>query len=138
MILGTHHDAWTFGGDGSRQRTTAVYETARGLATLKRNGWTPERTIVFAVWDAEEFGLVGSTEYAEDRRQGQLRRRAAVYINTDLYMRGRFDGGGAPSLRDFLVDVAKDVPSLPRTEVCTTAGASPNGAPPSSGAETKR
>ena len=70
----------------------------------------PERTILFAFWDAEEMGLVGSTEYAE-ALQKELREKAVVYINTDLYMQGRFDGGGTPSLRDFLVEVARDVPS---------------------------
>jgi N-acetylated-alpha-linked acidic dipeptidase len=66
-------------------------------------------TIKFAFWDAEEFGLVGSTEYAE-AMQKDLREKAIVYINTDLTMRGRFDGGGTPSLRDFLVQVTRDVP----------------------------
>ena len=60
---------------------------------LARSGWTPERSIVFAFWDAEEFGLIGSTEYAE-AMQAELREKAIVYINTDLSMRGRFDGGG--------------------------------------------
>jgi N-acetylated-alpha-linked acidic dipeptidase len=89
----------------------AVFEVARSLAALKKSGWMPERTIVFAFWDAEEFGLVGSTEYAEGFAR-ELRDKAVTYINTDLYMRGRFDGGGTPSLRDFLVEVAKDVPSF--------------------------
>lgn len=110
VILGSHHDAWTFGGMDPGSGLTAVFETARGLAALTKSGWTPARTIVFTVWDAEEFGLVGSTEYAEEFAQ-ELRAKAAVYINTDLYMRGRFDGGGTPSLRDFVVQVAKDVPS---------------------------
>ena len=86
-----------------------TFEVARGLAALARSGWTPERTIVFAFWDAEEFGLIGSTEYAE-AMQKELREKAIVYINTDLSMRGRFDGGGTPSLRDFLVQVTRDVP----------------------------
>ena len=64
---------------------------------------------MFAFWDAEEFGLIGSTEYAE-AMQDELREKAIVYINTDLSMRGRFDGGGTPSLRDFLVQVTRDVP----------------------------
>jgi N-acetylated-alpha-linked acidic dipeptidase len=111
VLLGTHHDAWTFGGMDPGSGLTVVYETARVLAALKRIGWMPERTIVFTAWDAEEFGLVGSTEYAEDIAK-ELREKAAVYINTDLYMRGRFDGGGTPSLRDFLREVTRDVPSF--------------------------
>lgn len=109
IVLGTHHDAWSFGGMDPGTGLAAVFETARGLAALARSGWTPERSIVFAFWDAEEFGLIGSTEYAE-AMQAELREKAIVYINTDLSMRGRFDGGGTPSLRDFLVQVTRDVP----------------------------
>jgi N-acetylated-alpha-linked acidic dipeptidase len=110
VMLGTHHDAWTFGGMDPGGGLSTVFEVARGLSALKKTGWMPERTLVFAFWDAEEFGLVGSTEYAEAFAQ-ELREKAVVYINTDLYMRGRFDGGGTPSLRDFLVQVARDVPA---------------------------
>lgn len=111
VVLGTHHDAWTFGGMDPGSGTSAVYETARALAALHKRGWVPDRSIVFAFWDAEEFGLVGSTEYAEAFEK-QLREKAVAYINTDLFMRGQFGGGGTPSLRDFLVEVAKDVPGL--------------------------
>ena len=109
VVLGTHHDAWTFGGMDPGSGTSAVFETARALAALKKTGWVPERSIVFAFWDAEEPGLVGSTEYAEAFEK-ELREKAVTYINTDLFMRGHFAGGGTPSLRDFLVEVAKDVP----------------------------
>ena len=111
VILGTHHDAWTFGGMDPGSGLSAVFEVARTLAALKRTGWTPERDLVFAFWDAEEYGLVGSTEYAEAFQQ-KLREEAIAYINTDLFMRGRFDGGGTPSLRDFLVQVTRDVPAF--------------------------
>ena len=109
IVLGTHHDAWSFGGMDPGTGLGPAFEVARGLAALTRSGWMPERSIVFAFWDAEEFGLIGSTEYAE-AMQAELREKAIVYINTDLSMRGRFDGGGTPSLRDFLVQVARDVP----------------------------
>jgi N-acetylated-alpha-linked acidic dipeptidase len=108
VVLGTHHDAWSFGGMDPGTGIAPVFEVARSLAALVRSGWTPERSIKFAFWDAEEFGLVGSTEYAEGM-QKDLREKAIVYINTDLSMRGRFDGGGTPSLRDFLIDVTRDV-----------------------------
>jgi N-acetylated-alpha-linked acidic dipeptidase len=111
VVLGTHHDAWTFGGMDPGSGTSAVFETARALGALHKHGWVPDRSIVFAFWDAEEFGLVGSTEYAEAFEK-QLREKAVAYINTDLFMRGQFGGGGTPSLRDFLVQVAKDVPGL--------------------------
>ena len=109
VILGTHHDAWTFGGVDPGTGTAALLELGRTLGALRRGGWQPQRTIALAFWDAEEFGLIGSTEYAEDRRQA-LRDGAICYINTDLYMNGRLDAGGTPSLRDFVVEVAKDIP----------------------------
>lgn len=111
VVLGTHHDAWTFGGMDPGSGTSAVFETARALGALHKKGWVPDRSIMFAFWDAEEFGLIGSTEYAEAFEK-QLREKAVAYINTDLFMRGQFGGGGTPSLRDFLVQVAKDVPGL--------------------------
>ncbi len=91
--------------------TSGVYETARALGALAKQGWTPERSIVFAFWDAEEPGLVGSTEYAEAFEK-ELRQKAVAYINTDLFMQGHFFGGGTPSLRDFLVQVTEDVPAV--------------------------
>ena len=109
ILLGTHHDAWTFGGVDPGTGTATLLEVARSLGQLRHRGWQPERTIAFAFWDAEEFGLIGSTEYAEHRSR-QLREGTICYINTDLYTNGRLDAGGAPSLRDFLVDVARDVP----------------------------
>jgi len=108
VLLGTHHDAWTFGGVDPGSGTAVLLEVARGLGALRRGGWQPQRTIALAFWDAEEFGLVGSTEYAEQWRQ-QLRSGTVCYVNTDLYTNGRLDAGGVPSLRDLLVDVAKDI-----------------------------
>jgi N-acetylated-alpha-linked acidic dipeptidase len=112
VLLGTHHDAWTFGGVDPGGSAAVVLEVARALGTMRRAGWTPERSIVFAFWDAEEFGLVGSTEYAEEH-QSRLREQAVAYVNTDLYMEGRLDAGGVPSLRDFVAEVLRDVPEGP-------------------------
>ena len=108
VLLGTHHDAWTFGGVDPGTGTAALLELARGLAALRRSGWQPARTISLAFWDAEEAGLVGSTEYAEERRE-QLQAGTICYINTDLYTNGRLDAGGVPSLRDLVIDVTKDI-----------------------------
>jgi N-acetylated-alpha-linked acidic dipeptidase len=108
ILLGTHHDAWTFGGVDPGTGTTAMLEVARGLGALAKSGWRPARTISLAFWDAEELGLVGSTEYAEELRQ-QLQEQLILYVNIDMYMKGRFDPGGVPSLRDFVADVARDV-----------------------------
>lgn len=112
VLLGTHHDAWTFGGVDPGTGTAALLELGRGLGALRRTGWQPQRTISLAFWDAEEFGLIGSTEYAEERRH-ELQAGTICYINTDLYTNGRLDVGGVPSLRDLLVDVTKDISEAP-------------------------
>jgi N-acetylated-alpha-linked acidic dipeptidase len=109
VLLGGHHDAWTFGGVDPGTGAAALLEVARALGRLVSGGWRPKRTIGIAFWDAEEFGLVGSTEFVEHKRR-ELQEGLIAYVNTDMYMKGRFDPGGAPSLRDFLVDVARDVP----------------------------
>ena len=110
VLFGTHHDAWTFGGVDPGTGATAMLEMAKGLGRLARSGWRPQRTISMAFWDAEEFGLVGSTEYAEALR-AQLQEQLVMYVNIDMYMKGRFDPGGVPSLRAFVADVVKDVPA---------------------------
>lgn len=123
VILGTHHDAWTFGGIDPGSSAAVVVEIARRLAALKANGWQPRRTIMFAFWDAEEYGLIGSSEFAEDRAR-ELREQAVVYINSDMYTPGRFVAGGVPSLRDFVVEVARDLPApaADRASGMTAAG----------------
>lgn len=110
ILFGTHHDAWTFGGVDPGTGMTALLEVAKGLGTLAKEGWRPKRTISFAFWDAEELGLVGSTEYAEELKR-QLQEQLVMYVNIDMYMKGRFDPGGVPSLRAFVADVVKGVPT---------------------------
>jgi N-acetylated-alpha-linked acidic dipeptidase len=109
IMLGTHHDAWTLGGVDPGTGAAALLEVAKGLGTLAKSGWRPARTIDIAFWDAEEFGLIGSTEYAEQFR-ATLQEQLIAYVNTDMYMKGRFDAGGVPSLREFVTEVARDLP----------------------------
>jgi N-acetylated-alpha-linked acidic dipeptidase len=109
IMLGTHHDAWTFGGVDPGTGAAALLEVARSLGAMARSGWRPARSIALAFWDAEEFGLIGSTEYAEQWRE-RLQQQLVLYVNTDMYMRGRFDAGGVPSLREFVQQVADAVP----------------------------
>ncbi|MGE0362005.1 MAG: M28 family peptidase [Vicinamibacterales bacterium] len=110
ILFGTHHDAWTFGGVDPGTGAVALLETARALGELATSGWRPARSIALAFWDAEEFGLVGSTEYAEALK-ARLQEQLVMYVNTDMYMKGRFDPGGVPSLAAFVADVVKDVPA---------------------------
>lgn len=109
VMIGTHHDAWTFGGVDPNSAAAVLLEIARGLTELRATGWQPARSIVFAFWDAEEFGLIGSTEYAEDREE-ELQEKAVLYLNSDMYSRGRLVAGGSPSLRDFVIELARDLP----------------------------
>lgn len=76
-MLGNHFDAWVSGGADPHAGTAVTLEIARGLAELRRTGWAPRRTIIIALWDAEEFGVVGSTEWVERHRE-RLSREAAV------------------------------------------------------------
>ncbi|MDP1570091.1 MAG: M28 family peptidase [Vicinamibacterales bacterium] len=114
VLFGTHHDAWTFGAIDPGTAMAVLLEMGRGLGALGRQGWQPERSIEVAFWDAEEYGLIGSTEHAEDFQQS-LREHAVAYVNTDMYYQGRFDAGGAATLRDFVVEVARDTPDGDRS-----------------------
>ena len=108
IIRGNHHDAWVNGAEDPVSGTSALLEEARGLATLARQGWKPKRTIVLCVWDGEEEGLLGSTEWAEDHAE-ELRRKAAVYINSDSNGRGYLEVEGSHTLEKFINGVARDV-----------------------------
>jgi N-acetylated-alpha-linked acidic dipeptidase len=89
--------------------TVSVLEAAQALSDLARRGTRPKRTIVFATWDAEEWGLVGSTEYVEDDSL-RLKSGAVAYFNQDVAAQGsQFGGGGSPSLRATLRDVTRGV-----------------------------
>jgi N-acetylated-alpha-linked acidic dipeptidase len=110
VILGNHRDAWTHGAVDPNSGTTSMLEAARGLAAAVKEGWRPRRTILLASWDAEEYGLVGSTEWAEDRA-ADLAKNAVAYLNLDSSVTGSdLDVGGVPSLRDLAVEAARDVP----------------------------
>jgi N-acetylated-alpha-linked acidic dipeptidase len=111
VIIGGHRDAWGPGAADNISGTVSVMEAARVLGAEARAGHRPRRTIVFATWDAEEWGLVGSTEYVEEDSL-RLRQHAVIYLNQDDVAGGMtFGGGGSPSLRPTLRDVTKVVPS---------------------------
>jgi N-acetylated-alpha-linked acidic dipeptidase len=110
VIIGAHRDAWGPGASDNVSGTASVLEAARTVADAVRAGHRPRRTIVFATWDAEEWGLLGSTEYVEDDSL-RLLRGAVAYLNQDSAAEGaRFGAGGSPSLRALLRDVARQVP----------------------------
>jgi N-acetylated-alpha-linked acidic dipeptidase len=109
IIRGNHHDAWVNGASDPISGLVALMEEAKAVGELHRGGWTPKRTIVYAAWDGEEPGLIGSTEWAE-AHDDLLRRNAAVYINSDTNGRGFLQASGSHSLEKFVNEVARDVP----------------------------
>ena len=108
IIRGNHHDAWVNGADDPVSGMVALMEEARGVGELLKGGWRPKRTIIYAAWDAEEPGLLGSTEWVEAHAQ-MLGRSAAVYINTDSNGRGFLGMAGSHTLERFINEVARDV-----------------------------
>ena len=108
VIFGNHHDAWVNGADDPVSANAALLETARGLAEMVKQGWKPKRTVVLASWDAEEWGLIGSTEWAEKHAE-ELHQKAVVYVNTDSNSRGILRAGGSHSLERLVNDVARDI-----------------------------
>jgi N-acetylated-alpha-linked acidic dipeptidase len=110
VIIGGHRDGWGPGAADNVSGTVSVLEAARTVAEQVKQGMRPRRTIIFATWDAEEWGLIGSTEFVEDDSL-RLGRDAVAYFNQDVAAQGpRFGGGGSPSLRATLRDAARVVP----------------------------
>lgn len=110
VIVGGHRDGWGPGAADNVSGSVSVLEQARAVMAQVRAGNRPRRTLVFATWDAEEWGLVGSTEYVEDDSV-RLLRGAVAYLNQDVAAQGpAFSGGGSPSLRGTVRDVARMVP----------------------------
>jgi N-acetylated-alpha-linked acidic dipeptidase len=108
IVRGNHHDAWVNGAQDPASGMAAELEEARALGELVKQGWRPKRTIVYAAWDGEEQGLLGSTEWVE-HHEAELRDKAAVYINTDGNGRGFLGVGGSHALEPLVNAVAKEV-----------------------------
>ncbi|NXN52500.1 NALD2 dipeptidase, partial [Rynchops niger] len=89
VILGGCRDSWVFGGIDPTMHAAVLQEVVRSFGKMKMEGWRPKRTIIFASWDAEEFGLLGSTEWAEENAR-VLQERAVAYINTDSSIEGNY------------------------------------------------
>jgi N-acetylated-alpha-linked acidic dipeptidase len=110
VVAGNHRDAWVYGAVDPNSGTAAMLESVHGVGELLRAGWKPRRTIVFASWDGEEEGLMGSTEWVE-QHEVELR-NCPAYFNMDVAVSGaKFGGSAVPSLKQFLRDVTKVVPS---------------------------
>ena len=108
ILRGNHHDAWVHGARDPISGMVSLMEEARAIGELAKSGWRPRRTLVFAAWDAEEQGLLGSTEWVEHHLP-ELKEHAVIYINSDSNGRGFLDAGGSHSLTRFVTEVARDV-----------------------------
>src|SRR5262249_45351998 len=110
VILGSHHDAWTFGAADPNAGTIVVLEAARAFARAAHDGRRPLRSVVFANWAAEEFGIEGSTEWVEAHREA-LARSGVAYVNLDSAALGLAVGAAAsPSLQSVILEAAAAIP----------------------------
>ncbi|MGD0993817.1 MAG: transferrin receptor-like dimerization domain-containing protein [Gemmatimonadales bacterium] len=110
VIWGNHHDAWVNGAQDPLSGQVSLDEAARALGALLKTGWRPARTIILVAWDGEEWGLLGSTEWAE-AHQDELRTKGVVYFNGDAMASGWLSSSGSHSLQEFMREVARDVPA---------------------------
>ncbi|WP_234568098.1 M28 family peptidase [Rhodohalobacter sp. 614A] len=110
IILGSHHDAWGFGATDPNSGTAMLLTLADGFGQLLNNGWKPKRSILIGHWDAEEFMLIGSSEWVEDLRE-ELGANSILYLNADMSVTGpNFRSSASPSLKDPIIEATKVVP----------------------------
>ena len=106
IMVGNHRDAWVYGAVDPGSGTAATLEMCRAIGAAVKDGWKPRRTLVYASWDAEEYGLVGSTEWAEEHAK-TIDQKVVLLLNVDSAVSGPdLDMGGVPSLRDLALDAA--------------------------------
>lgn len=115
VIRGNHHDGWNTGANDPISGIAAMMEEAKAIGELVKNGYKPKRTLVYCAWDAEEPGLIGSTEWVEDHLT-ELKQKAVVYINSDGNGRGFLSVAGSHGLEAMIDGIAKDVTD-PQTNV---------------------
>jgi N-acetylated-alpha-linked acidic dipeptidase len=116
VVTGNHRDAWVYGAVDPSSGTAAMLEAVHGMGALLKQGWRPKRTMVFCSWDAEEEGLIGSTEWVEDHAKGL--ERAVAYFNVDVAVAGPdFSAAAVPSLKGFVRELTRSVPSPQRGTV---------------------
>lgn len=115
VLVGCHHDAWVNGASDPTCGTIAMLEAARSFAALAQRGQRPRRSVVFAAWGAEEFGIIGSSEYVE-RRRDDLTQNCVGYINLDMASMGpQFGASASPELKTLIAECARVVPAARAT-----------------------
>ncbi|MDE2148301.1 MAG: M28 family peptidase [Gammaproteobacteria bacterium] len=108
VIRGNHHDGWTFGAWDPLAGNIALLAEAKAIGGLLKTGWRPKRTLIYASWDAEEPGLIGSTEWTEEHA-AELKKHAVLYVNSDTNARGFLDAGGSHALQALVNQVAAGI-----------------------------
>jgi N-acetylated-alpha-linked acidic dipeptidase len=108
ILRGNHHDAWVNGAADPLSGQVAELAEAHAVSELVKGGWRPKRTLVYAAWDGEEPGLLGSTEWAETHA-AELQDKAVLYVNSDTNSRGFLGAGGSHTLEKLMGQVAQDV-----------------------------
>lgn len=108
VVRGNHRDGWVFGAGDPMSGHGAMMAEAKAIGALLKQGWRPKRTIVYTSWDAEEPGLLGSVEWAEEHAT-ELQSKAVLYLNSDGNARGFLSASGSHSLQRLVNEVAKDV-----------------------------
>jgi len=108
VIRGNHHDGWVFGASDPLSGQVALLEEAKAIGKLAVTGWRPKRTIVYTSWDAEEPGLLGSTEWAETHAD-ELKRKAVLYVNSDNNTRGFLRVEGSQDFEHLVTGVAAEL-----------------------------
>jgi N-acetylated-alpha-linked acidic dipeptidase len=108
IVRGNHHDGWVFGATDPLAGQVALMGEAKAIGKLLKDGWRPRRTLVYASWDGEEPGLLGSTEWAE-AHAAELKSKAVLYINSDTNGRGYLGVSGSHGLQHFASEAARDV-----------------------------
>ncbi len=126
VVAGNHRDAWVYGAVDPSSGTAAMLEAVHGIGAAAEAGWRPKRTIVFCNWDAEEEGLIGSTEWVE--QHAKTLERAVAYFNMDVGVSGPdFSASAVPSLKQFIRELSHSVPSPQGGTVFQQWKAHPNG-----------
>jgi N-acetylated-alpha-linked acidic dipeptidase len=109
VVLGNHRDAWVFGAVDPNSGTASMLEVGRGLGQLVKSNWKPRRTLILCSWDAEEHGLIGSTEWAEDNA-AELKEKAVAYLNMDSAVSGpNFSASSVPTLWKLIHATAQEI-----------------------------
>ncbi|KAI9654943.1 MAG: hypothetical protein M1821_005696 [Bathelium mastoideum] len=115
ILIGNHRDAWTGGAADPNSGSAALNEVIRSFGIAMAKGWKPLRTIVFASWDGEEYGLLGSTEWVEEFLPW-LQESAIAYLNVDIGARSEnFTAAASPVLHQALHEITASVPSPNQT-----------------------